>query len=165
MSNRIETLKVHLGASRERRSVGRLLPVDVANKVVADKNADLYPLDAQSLFSMKGKICLVTGGSKGIGKMIAAGLCANGAKVYVCSRKAELCASAATELNVKYGSNGSSAHALPGDLSSFEGVEKVVAALREKERRVSTSSSTMLGPRTAPITWTTLTRPGKRSWI
>ncbi len=43
------------------------------------------------LFSVEGKIAVVTGGSKGIGEMIAAGFLAGGAKVYISSRKTDVC--------------------------------------------------------------------------
>jgi len=45
----------------------------------------------KNLFSIEGKTALVTGGSRGIGEMIAAGFLASGAKVYISSRKAEVC--------------------------------------------------------------------------
>merc|ERR1719174_2393472 len=44
-------------------------------------------LAPENLFTVAGKVCVVTGGGSGIGAMIAAGLCANKAKVYICSRK------------------------------------------------------------------------------
>ena len=55
------------------------------------------------LFSVEGKIAVVTGGSRGIGEMIAAGYLANGAKVYISSRKAEACDATAERLMAKYG--------------------------------------------------------------
>ena len=51
-----------------------------------------------NLFSIKGKVALVTGGSRGIGEMIAAGFLAHGAKVYISSRKAEACEATAKRL-------------------------------------------------------------------
>ena len=46
-------------------------------------------LNINDLFSVKGKIAIVTGGSRGIGEMIASGYLSNGAKVYVTARKEE----------------------------------------------------------------------------
>ncbi|HEX4820887.1 MAG TPA: SDR family oxidoreductase [Acidimicrobiales bacterium] len=65
------------------------------------------------LFSISGKTAVVTGGSRGIGLMIARGFVEAGAKVYVSSRKAEVCDEVAAELS-KIGE----CIALPADLSS-----------------------------------------------
>ena len=49
------------------------------------------------LFSLNGRTALVTGGSRGIGRMIAAGFLSQGAKVYISSRKAAACDQTARE--------------------------------------------------------------------
>ena len=71
------------------------------------------------LFSIEGKVALVTGGSRGIGEMIAAGFLANGAKVYISSRKAEVCDATAERLQEEYGGECIS---VPGDLSNLDGI-------------------------------------------
>ena len=96
-----------------------------------DPRADALDLSAESLFSVRGKVAIVTGGSRGIGLMMAKGLARNGAKVYVCSRKAEACDVAVRELEAAYGVG--CAVALPADLSTIENVEAFVAAFRQRE--------------------------------
>jgi len=84
----------------------------------------------QDLFSVEGKIALVTGGSRGIGEMIAAGYLANGATVYISSRKAEVCDATAARLMAEYGGKCVS---LPADLSGLDGIEALVAELTTRE--------------------------------
>lgn len=87
-------------------------------------------LDIASLFSVRGKVALVTGGSRGIGEMIAAGYAANGARVYVSSRKAQACDDTAKRLTDTYGTE---CFSLPANLAEMSGVESLAAALRERE--------------------------------
>lgn len=82
------------------------------------------------LFSIKGKTALVTGGSRGIGEMIAAGYLANGAKVYISSRKSAACDATAERLSAEYGGECVS---IPADLSNMAGVEALAAALADRE--------------------------------
>ena len=81
-----------------------------------------------NLFSVEGKVVVVTGGSRGIGEMIAAGYLANGAKVFISSRKAEVCDATAERLRERFGGECIS---LPADLSKLEGIEAFAAALSE----------------------------------
>ena len=67
------------------------------------------------LFSVAGKKVLVTGGSRGIGEMIAAGFLANGAEVAISSRKADVCDATAARLAAEFGGACTS---LPADLST-----------------------------------------------
>lgn len=80
------------------------------------------------LFSVAGKVALVTGGSRGIGEMIAAGLLANGATVFISSRKAEVCDATAARLAETY---GGTCRSLPADLSDLDGVHALASAVAE----------------------------------
>ena len=85
----------------------------------------------KDLFSIEGKVALVTGGSRGIGEMIAAGFLANGAKVYISSRKAEVCDATAERLAKEYGGECIS---IPADLSNLEGISALATELSSKEK-------------------------------
>ena len=80
------------------------------------------------LFSLKGRVALVTGGSRGIGRMIASGFLAQGAKVYISSRKAADCDQTARELSAL-----GECVSLPADVSTLEGAAALVKAFAERE--------------------------------
>ncbi len=87
----------------------------------------------KDLFSIEGKVALVTGGSRGIGEMIAAGFLANGAKVYISSRKANVCDATAARLQEEYGGECIS---IPADLSGIEGCAALAAELATREDKL-----------------------------
>jgi NAD(P)-dependent dehydrogenase (short-subunit alcohol dehydrogenase family) len=82
----------------------------------------------KDLFSVAGKVALVTGGSRGIGLMIARGFVEHGAKVYISSRKEDVCARVAQEL-----SGAGTCLALPADLSTEGGVKELAVSIAEHE--------------------------------
>jgi NAD(P)-dependent dehydrogenase (short-subunit alcohol dehydrogenase family) len=86
-------------------------------------------VDLTSLFGLTDRAVLITGGSRGIGEMLAHGFVAAGARVYVASRKAADVQRVAEELTAA----GGSCVALPGDLSTPAGVDALAAAVAERE--------------------------------
>ena len=88
-------------------------------------------MDLTSLFSLEGRVALVTGGSRGIGAMIAEGLLTQGARVYISARKAEAAMATAADLSQRYGSGRCTA--LPADVSTTAGIAALLAAFREHE--------------------------------
>jgi NAD(P)-dependent dehydrogenase (short-subunit alcohol dehydrogenase family) len=85
-------------------------------------------MDTTQLFSLKGRTALITGGSRGIGRMIAEGFLAQGARVYISARKAAACDETAKELSA-FGHCVS----LPVDVSTLEGAQALVDAYSKHE--------------------------------
>ena len=83
------------------------------------------------LFSIEGKTALVTGGSRGIGLMIARGMVEAGAKVYISSRKADVCEQVASELSAV-----GTCTALPADLSTEDECRRLAAEVAGREDRL-----------------------------
>jgi NAD(P)-dependent dehydrogenase (short-subunit alcohol dehydrogenase family) len=85
----------------------------------------------EHLFSVQGKIVLVTGGSRGLGEMMARAYVENGAKVYISARNAQACTALAGELS-PFGD----CIAIPADLSKMEEIDRLAAEMRKRERRL-----------------------------
>ena len=88
-------------------------------------------LDMNKLFTLEGRTALVTGGSRGIGKMIAEGFLKAGAKVYISARKAEACNATAAELSAI-----GPCVSLPHDISTVPGCRALADEIQRREKRL-----------------------------
>lgn len=84
------------------------------------------------LFSIAGKTAVVTGGSRGIGLMIARGFVEAGAKVYISSRKADVCDSVAAELSAS-----GTCISLPADLSTEDECIRLAGEIASREEKLN----------------------------
>jgi NAD(P)-dependent dehydrogenase (short-subunit alcohol dehydrogenase family) len=82
----------------------------------------------KNLFDLSGKVAVVTGGSRGIGAMIARGFVENGVRTYITARKEQELMATADELSAL-----GECIALPSNLGSLEGVSAFAASIRERE--------------------------------
>ena len=85
-------------------------------------------MNIDTLFSLKGKTAIVTGGSKGIGAMIAKGFIEAGCKVYISSRNEKECNQTAKEISTEH----VQCSPLPGDVSSVSGIKKLIGQFSKK---------------------------------
>jgi NAD(P)-dependent dehydrogenase (short-subunit alcohol dehydrogenase family) len=85
----------------------------------------------EQLFSVRGKVAVVTGGSRGLGEMIARAYVENGVKVYITARKAEACEQLAGEL-----SRIGECIAIPADLSRMEEIDRFAGEIEKREKRL-----------------------------
>lgn len=85
----------------------------------------------KNLFDLSGKVALVTGGSRGIGEMIAEGFVTNGVKTYISSRNQEACDATAARL-----SEMGECISVSADLSSRNGIEHLVGAINANEEQL-----------------------------
>ncbi|KAH7130270.1 hypothetical protein B0J11DRAFT_248175 [Dendryphion nanum] len=86
-------------------------------------------MDITNLFSVKNKVVLVTGGAKGIGRMISTGFVQNGAHVFISSRDAKACAQACDELNAL---GTGRADYITADFYKEEDITKLAAELKKR---------------------------------
>ena len=85
----------------------------------------------KQLFNVEGKVAIVTGGSRGIGEMIARGFVENGAKTYITARTEATCQATAEALS-HYGE----CIAIPADLSTLDGIHQFVQAFSSREEKL-----------------------------
>lgn len=85
----------------------------------------------KELFNLSGKVALVTGGSRGIGEMIADGFVTNGVKTYISSRKADVCDGTAERL-----SDLGQCISVPADLSTLGGINHLVDTIKAREPKL-----------------------------
>lgn len=85
----------------------------------------------KNLFDISGKVALVTGGSRGIGEMIATGFVEAGCKVYISARKAQVCNDLADELSKR-----GTCISLPADLGTSEGIAFLAGELAKREEKL-----------------------------
>ena len=84
-----------------------------------------------NLFDISGKVALVTGGSRGIGEMIADGFVSSGVKTYISSRKADVCDATALRL-----SEHGECISIPADLSTMDGVTHLANEIKAREPKL-----------------------------
>ncbi|KGB74847.2 beta-ketoacyl reductase [Cryptococcus deuterogattii R265] len=87
-------------------------------------------MDVQTLFNVKSRVVLVTGGGRGVGEMIAHGFVANGAKVYISSRDASTCEKTAKRLTEM---GPGQCIAVPADLSKYDECLRLAGEIEKRE--------------------------------
>jgi NAD(P)-dependent dehydrogenase (short-subunit alcohol dehydrogenase family) len=102
-----------------------------SNYAISNDTTSNRSIIVNDLFSIEGKIALVTGGTRGIGLMIARGYIEAGVRVYVASRSEEACAETEKELS-KLGT----CVAIPANLSTQEGCRKLADEIIERENKL-----------------------------
>ena len=86
----------------------------------------------KDLFSLDGRVAVITGGSQGLGKMIAKGFLSQGAKVYISGRKREACEQTALELS----QSGGCCISIPMDVATVAGARSLAAAVTAQEPKI-----------------------------
>jgi NAD(P)-dependent dehydrogenase (short-subunit alcohol dehydrogenase family) len=91
-------------------------------------------MDFGKLFSLEGRVALITGGSRGIGKMLLEGFLAAGcARVYITARKVSVVEETAAEYDAQYPGR---VIAIPGDISQMDGIQQLADAIAARESKL-----------------------------
>ena len=85
-----------------------------------------------TLFDLTGKVALITGSSKGIGKAIAIEMARHGAKVVISSRKADICQTVADEINAELKDEPGGAVVIPAHVGRKEELQRLVDETRSR---------------------------------
>ena len=107
------------------------LPTPNSPVIVSVTSMSQNPLHISNLFDLNGKVAVVTGGSRGIGRMIATGLVENGVRTYITSRNEQEC-----EETARFLSKSGHCIAIPADLSTTAGVAHFVAGFNKHEEHL-----------------------------
>ena len=91
---------------------------------------------ASNLFDLTGKVALITGSSKGIGRAIAVEMARHGAQVVISSRKADVCEEVAKEINAELHGEPGGAVPIPAHVGHKEELERLVSETRAKLGRI-----------------------------
>ncbi len=89
-----------------------------------------------NLFDLTGKVALITGSSKGIGRAIAEEMARHGAQVVISSRKGDVCEEVAKAINDELAGEPGGAVAIPAHIGHKEEIERLVNETREKLGRI-----------------------------
>src|SRR6202451_114952 len=96
----------------------------MAPQIITSVSEESPAMNTKDLFSLKGRVALITGGSRGIGRMIAEGFIAQGAKVYISARKADACDQTAKDLS----KDGGTCISIPMNVSTVAGAKGLAGA-------------------------------------
>ena len=119
-----------LSTRRERRGTERRDQAEARN---ASPSPTGHPMPYDPLFTLSGKIALVTGGSRGLGREMVLAFAERGADVIIASRKLAVCQALASEVEGRFGRQ---ALALPANVSHWEECDALVEAAYEHFGRV-----------------------------